>query len=190
MLENRVLQCKGSSFHCNVKGQATGPTPSHNPTPTFVTCITNKESSDAHSRQGWTPFGGVVFWPEGNYWDQYWRNGLSRTLCNVEGFPSIEGLRTAWFTCSEFCLSAFTRIYPLQINVVFSFLTNVLATAYPASSWFPASLSWSVITINPAIHFLLLSHHNRHLCLVMSWRNEYIDTGNQAKLEQLAADAA
>lgn len=111
-----------------------------------------KQNGDAHSRQGSTPFRGLCSGQK----DQYWRNGLRWTLCNVEGFLSIEGLWTAQFTelLSEFCLSAFTCIHPLQINVVFSFLTNVLTTAYPALSWFPASSSWSVITINsPSISF-------------------------------------
>lgn len=71
---------------------------------------------------------------------------------NVKGFPSTETLQTAWFTelLSKLCLSASTHIHPLQMNVVFSFLTNVLATVYPASSWFTASSSWSVFAINSA----------------------------------------
>lgn len=40
MLENRVLQSEGSSFLCNVKGQATGPTPKSQPC--FVTHTASK----------------------------------------------------------------------------------------------------------------------------------------------------
>lgn len=179
MLENKVLECEGSSFLRNVKGQATGPTSSHSLALSPILPAKRWCTFEA----GLNTFLQYVFWLEGSYWDQQWRNGLRWTLCNVEGFPSIEGLQTAWFTklLSEFCLSAFTCIWPLQINVVFSFLIKALTAIYPASSWFPTSLSWSITTINSAIRFLLLSHHHRHLSLVMFRRNECIDTGHHPR---------
>lgn len=42
VVENRILQCEGSSFHCNVRGQVTSLTFSHSPVPCFVTCTANK----------------------------------------------------------------------------------------------------------------------------------------------------